>query len=81
VKPTCLVSFPRQSVLLQGYVHVVGHVSVVFMRGKCVEAIDSDRVLENCAICLVFLQEKKTQRNLDPFKIRKSRGAKLMLYT
>lgn len=54
VKPTCFVSFPRQSVLLERYIHVVGRVPVVFMRGKCMEAIDPGHVLENCAVCLVF---------------------------
>lgn len=63
MKPTCFVSFPWQSVLLQCYIHVMGCVPVVFMRGKCVEAIGSGHLLENCAVRLVFLREKK-QTNL-----------------
>ena len=59
VKPTGFVSLSWQSVLLQCYVHVVWRVPVVFMRGKCVKAIHLFYVLENCAVCLVSLQESK----------------------
>jgi len=62
VKPTCFVSFPWQSVLLQRNVHVVWRVPIVFIRGKSVETIDSCHVLENCAVSLVFLQENYTHK-------------------
>lgn len=79
MKPTCFVSFPRQSVLLERYIHVVGRVPVVFMRGKCMEAIDPGHVLENCAVCLVFLQEKKST---DKFRsLIQGRWVKLILYS
>lgn len=75
MKPTCFVSFPWQSVLLQCYIHVMGCVPVVFMRGKCVEAIGSGHLLENCAVRLVFLREKKTDKFTEILNSRK--GLKL----
>lgn len=62
VKPTCFVSFPWQSVLLQRNVHVVRRVPIVLIRGKSVETIYSCHVLENCAVSLVFLQENYTHK-------------------